>query len=166
MKFERDFITGTLVNFYATCKREAWLFSRKIHPYQDDENVMMGRALAKLKEESLDDFPFSNLHFDKISRERGSYIVTEYKKSLRNIEGAKRQLQFYLWQLKRAFNLRKINGRVISKKRVIFVSGDERSMREIENILDEMVEFLNQESPPAPKKIIFCKKCAYRDYCF
>lgn len=82
MKFSQEQITGTLVNYYATCKKEAWLYSRKIHARQDDENMLIGKALADLKE-NLHDFVYSSLKFDKISKQKGHYQITEYKKSLK-----------------------------------------------------------------------------------
>ena len=85
MSFPKEQISGTLVNYYATCKREAWLYSRKIHARQDDENMLIGKSLSELKE-NLDDFPYSNLQFDKISKQKGHYEITEYKKTLKNME--------------------------------------------------------------------------------
>ena len=82
--FSKDQITGTLVNYYFTCKREAWLYAHQIHADQEDENVLMGKALADIKESDLQDFAFSNLKFDKLSKQRGHYLITEYKKSLKN----------------------------------------------------------------------------------
>lgn len=72
--FSKDQITGTLVNYYVTCKREAWLYAHHIHA----ENVLMGKALADIKESDLQDFAFSNLKFDKLSKQRGHYLITEY----------------------------------------------------------------------------------------
>ena len=69
MIFSKDEISGTLVNYYSTCKREAWLYSRKIHARQDDENVLMGKTLAEIKE-NLHDFPYSNLKFDKVAKQK------------------------------------------------------------------------------------------------
>jgi len=48
--FSKDQITGTLVNYYVTCKREAWLYAHQIHADQEDENVLMGKALADIKD--------------------------------------------------------------------------------------------------------------------
>ena len=76
--FSKDQITGTLVNYYVTCKREAWLYAHQIHADQEDENVLMGKALADIKESDLQDFAFSNLKFDKLSKQRGHYLITEY----------------------------------------------------------------------------------------
>jgi len=164
--FDNDLITGTLIHYYATCKREAWLFSRKISADQWDENILMGKALAEIKEEQLHNFPFSNLKFDKIGKHRGHYMVTEYKKSMSNPEGAKMQLLFYMWQLKTSLKLKVINGKVISGKKVIFVEGSPENMRMIEEFMNEVSIFLSQSTPPPFKEINFCKGCGYRDYCY
>jgi CRISPR-associated exonuclease Cas4 len=163
--FDNDLITGTLIHYYATCKREAWLYSRKIHADQYDENILMGKALAEIKEEQLNDFPFSNLKFDKIGKQRGHYMVTEYKKSMSNKEGAKMQLLFYMWQLKTSLKLKEINGMVVSGRTKISVRGDEENMRLIEDLIAEVSEFLSQPKPPPFVEIKFCKGCGYRDYC-
>lgn len=76
--FSKDQITGTLVNYYVTCKREAWLYAHQIHADQEDENVLMGKALADIKEQDLQEFAFGNLKFDKLSKQRGHYLITEY----------------------------------------------------------------------------------------
>ena len=165
MSFDKELITGTLIHYYATCKREAWLFSRKISADQWDENILMGKALAEIKEEQLHDFPFSNLKFDKIGKSRGHYMVTEYKKSMSNPNGAKMQLLFYMWQLKTSLKLKEINGKVVSGRTVIAVSGNDENMKIIENLITEVSEFISQPNPPPFKKIKFCKGCGYRDYC-
>lgn len=166
MNFDNDLITGTLIHYYATCKREAWLYSRKISADQWDENILMGKALAEIKEEQLHDFPFSNLKFDKIGKHRGHYMVTEYKKSMSNPEGAKMQLLFYMWQLKTSLKLKEINGMVVSGRTKISVRGDESHMTQIEDLITEVQEFISNPNPPPVKKIKFCKGCGYRDYCF
>lgn len=165
MTFTPDLITGTHIHYYTTCKREAWLYSRKISANQEDDNIAMGKALAEIKEEQLHQFPFSNLKFDKVGKERGHYLVTEYKKSMSNPEGAKMQLLFYMWQLKTAFKLKEINGKVISGRTVIFVEGSEVNMAMMEALIDEVSVFLSTPTPPPFKEIMFCKGCGYRDYC-
>ena len=163
--FDRELLNGTLIHYYATCKREAWLYSRRIHADQWDENILMGKALAEIKEEQLQDFPFSNLKFDKIGKQRGHYLVTEYKKSMRNPEGAKMQLLFYMWQLKTSLKLKEINGKVISGRTVIYVEGSDENMGKIGQYVDEVSAFLGTVMPPPFIEIKFCKSCGYRDYC-
>ncbi len=165
MTFNPELITGTLIHYYTTCKREAWLYSRRIHADQWDENILMGKALAEIKEDNLHNFPFSNLQFDKIGKQRGHYMVTEYKKSMSNPEGAKMQLLFYMWQLKTSLKLKEINGKVISGRSVIFVRGDSANMELMESLIEEIIEFLERPTPPPFEKIKFCGGCGYRDYC-
>lgn len=166
MIFDRDLLNGTLVHYYATCPREAWLYSRRIHADQWDENILMGKALAEIKEENLHTFPFSHLKFDKIGKERGHYLVTEYKKSMSNPEGAKMQLLFYMYQLKTSLKLKVINGKVISGRKVIFVEGNEENMSKMKGLIREISHFLEKPAPPSFREIIFCKRCGYRDYCY
>ena len=149
-------INGTLIHYYVTCKREAWLYSRKISPTQDDENIAMGKALADLKDE--DKFPFSHLHFDKISKERGHIVVTEYKKSLKNKLGAEMQLLFYIYLLKNSLKLKKVIGKVICKKTVILVDDSDENFQKIEKIIQELEELIKQEKPPKFAKIKLCDK--------
>lgn len=164
--FDPTLITGTLINYYSTCKREAWLYSRKISANQWDENILMGKALAEIKEDQLQQFPFSNLKFDKIGKQRGHYLVTEYKKSMKNPDAAKMQLLFYMYQLKTSLKLKEINGKVISGKKVVYVPGNEENMVKIEELMVEVCEFLNLPKAPPFEENCFCKNCGYRDYCF
>ena len=158
-------VSGTLINYYTTCKREAWLYSRKIYADQWDENILMGKALADIKEEQLQQFPFSNLKFDKIGKQRGHYLVTEYKKTMKNPKAAKMQLLFYMYLLKTSLKLKEINGKVISGKKVHFIEGNEQNMQKIESLIQEISKFLNTPKPTPFEKNRFCKKCGYRSYC-
>lgn len=163
--FQKSQITGTLVNYYFTCKREAWLYAHKIHANQDDENVLMGKAISEIKETKIEDFPFSNLHFDKLSRQRGHYMITEYKKSLKNPNAAKMQLLFYMFILKEALNLKVVQGRVVCGKRALLVEGVEENFSLMKASTKEIVELVSEpKSPPFVYRKI-CDKCAYRDYC-
>ncbi len=163
--YDTALVTGTLIHYYTTCKREAWLYSLKIVANQWDENILMGKALADIKEEQLQQFPFSNLKFDKIGKQRGHYLVTEYKKSMKNPDAAKMQLLFYMYQLKTSLKLKEINGKVISGKKVIFVEGSEENFAKVESLIEEICLFLSDDKPPQFQENRFCKSCGYRDYC-
>ena len=163
--FCKDQITGTLVNYYITCKREAWLYAHNIHANQEDENMLMGKALADIKENGLQAFAFSNLKFDKLSKQRGHYLITEYKKSLKNPEAGKMQLLFYIYLLKIGLNLKEVKGKLISGKTVIAIEDSAENFTKIETILNDIVTLVNEPKPPkfSPQKI--CESYAYRDYC-
>jgi len=126
----------------------------------------MGKALADIKEDQLQQFPFSHLKFDKIGKQRGHYLITEYKKSMKNPDAAKMQLLFYMYQLKTSLKLKEINGKVISGKKVVYVAGSEENMAKIEALIVEVCDFLNSPKPPSFEENRFCEKCGYRDYCF
>ena len=165
--FDRDLIGGVLVQYFVTCKREAWLYAHKILANQDDENILMGRVLAEMKDEKeLHQFAFSNLKFDKISKQKGHYLVTEYKKSLSNVEGAKMQLLFYIYLLKKNLKLKEVKGKIISGKKVIAVDDTPQNIKHLEQILDEIVELVSTPTPPKAEYRAICNGCAYRDYCF
>ena len=163
--FCKDQITGTLVNYYITCKREAWLYAHNIHANQEDENMLMGKALADIKENGLQEFAFSNLKFDKLSKQRGHYLITEYKKSLKNPEAGKMQLLFYIYLLKTGLNLKEVKGKLISGKTVIAIEDNAENFTKIETILNGITAIVNEPKPPkfSPQKI--CENCAYCDYC-
>lgn len=163
--FSKDQITGTLVNYYVTCKREAWLYAHQIHADQEDENVLMGKALADIKESDLQDFAFSNLKFDKLSKQRGHYLITEYKKSLKNELAGKMQLLFYIYLLKTGLNLKEVKGKLISGKKVILVEDTSKNFALVEKILSEISALANLEKPPKFTQSKFCQNCAYHDYC-
>lgn len=146
--FSKDQITGTLVNYYVTCKREAWLYAHQIHADQEDENVLMGKALADIKESDLQDFAFSNLKFDKLSKQRGHYLITEYKKSLKNELAGKMQLLFYIYLLKTGLNLKEVKGKLISGKKVILVEDSSENFALVEQILSGISALANLEKPP------------------
>ena len=163
--FSKDQITGTLVNYYVTCKREAWLYAHQIHADQEDENVLMGKALADIKESDWQDCAFSNLKFDKLSKQRGHYLVTEYKKSLKNELAGKMQLLFYIYLLKTGLNLKEVKGKLISGKKVILVDDTSENFALVEQILSEISVLANLEQPPKFTQGKFCQNCAYHDYC-
>ena len=163
--FCKDQITGTLVNYYITCKREAWLYGHNIHANQEDENMLMGKALADIKENGLQDFVFSNLKFDKLSKQRGHYLITEYKKSLKNPEAGKMQLLFYIYLLKIGLNLKEVKGKLIIGKTVIAIEDSAENFTKIETILNDIAALVNELKPPKFSLQNICESCAYRDYC-
>ena len=153
--FPPDLITGTLVNYYATCLREAWLYAHHIHADQSDENVLMGKTLAELKESRLQDFPFSHLKFDRIEKKRGHYQITEHKKTLKNPEAAKMQLLFYMYVLKTGLKLKAISGKVVSKKKAFSVEGTQSNFELMEATLEAICHLVNTpETPPFTYKKI------------
>lgn len=166
MIFLEEQINGSLVNAYIVCKRQAWLYAHQVHGDQNNEYLLMGKALAQAQEnKKLHEYPFGNLVFDKLSKERGHYVVTEYKKSLKNVSAGEMQLLFYIYCLKQGLNLKEVKGRLVSGKKIIPVDDSEENFKKMEQIIKEIIELVSQEKPPKFVPIRYCKTCAYQDYC-
>lgn len=166
MIFSEEQINGSLVNAYIVCKRQAWLYAHQVHGDQENECLLMGKALALAQEnKNLHEYPFGNLVFDKLSKERGHYLVTEYKKSLKNVSAGETQLLFYIYCLKKGLNLKEVKGRLISGKKIIPVDDSEENFKKMEQIIKEIIELVSQEKPPKFVPIRYCKTCSYQDYC-
>ena len=166
MIFLEEQINGSLVNAYIVCKRQAWLYAHQVHGDQENECLLMGKALALAQEnKNLHEYPFGNLVFDKLSKERGHYVVTEYKKSLKNVSAGEMQLLFYIYCLKKGLNLKEVKGKLVCGKKTIPVDDSEENFKKMEQIIKEIIELVSQEKPPKFVPIRYCKTCAYQDYC-
>ena len=166
MIFSEEQINGSLVNAYIVCKRQAWLYAHQVHGDQNNEYLLMGKALALAQEnKNLHEYPFGNLVFDKLSKESGHYLVTEYKKSLKNVSAGEMQLLFYIYCLKKGLNLKEVKGKLVCGKKTIPVDDSEENFKKMEQIIKEIIELVSQEKPPKFVPIRYCKTCSYQDYC-
>ncbi len=154
-----------MVQYYFTCPRELWFFSRGI-AFEEDENILIGRLIhdeafqREWKEVLLDD-----VRLDVVMKEENLTVV-EIKKSSRLKEPSKWQLKYYLYLLKKAG---------IEAKGI--VSYPEEGTREevelteddvlkLEEALRGIEEIVSLQSPPPPVKKPYCKRCSYRDFCW
>jgi CRISPR-associated exonuclease Cas4 len=157
-----DIITGTLIHYFFTCKRESWLYGHKIYPDEENENVALGRA----EHQNRDFGVFSYIKFDKIDKINGYYRILEYKKTLKNKNGPKWQLIFYMYLLQKNYSLKKIDGFLISKSTKIHVIPSEEDYQTLEKAIISIKELLKNPTAPQVIEKPICKKCAYFDYCF
>lgn len=166
LDYEIDELSGTVVNYYFTCKREAWLYHHKIHPDNWDDNIIVGRALADSESKKHKNV-FDYLHFDKIKNKNGHFEVTEFKKSLKNSLSAEKQLLFYIYLLHKAIpKLKIVTGYIQSGKKRHKIEVSDDILKSFSLELYELFLVVKSEHPEKEifKKI--CKKCAYYDYCF
>lgn len=160
-------ITGTLIWYYYICKREVWLMARQITPFQEHPFIELGRLIS---EESFSrekkDIRLDNIAIDLIQKDDGQVVVGEIKKSSRFMDSARMQLAFYLMKLRE-------NG-VSAKGELIFPKEKKREevilTHELEDRLNkackEITEIVEQELPPPPVKIGYCKNCGYKEMCW
>jgi len=160
-------VNGTLVWYYTICRREVWLISHGITPDQDDSNMDIGRFIheesyAREKKE----ISIGNVKFDILSEKDGYMMIGEIKKSSKYIESAKMQLAYYLLELKRSG----IDGIGVlmfpkEKRREVVELTNELATK-LAEIEKEILKICYEEEPEKPKKINFCRNCAYSEFCW
>lgn len=160
-------VTGTLIWYYFICKREVWLMIHQITADQDDENLDLGRFINEHRyQRSRKEFSIGHIVVDRVRKENGELIIGEVKKSSRFLESARYQLLYYLDTLRQMG--------IEAQGELLFP--EERRREEVrwtleaKEKLDEVVVDIRRIArlpvPPPPKKIAFCRKCAYREYCW
>lgn len=160
-------VNGTLVWYYTICIREVWLMSHGISPNQDDSNIDLGRFIHEDSySRDKKEISIGNVKFDILSEKDGYMMIGEVKKSSKYIESAKMQLAYYLLELKR----NGIDGIGVlmfpkEKKREEVILTDEL-IEELESIEKQILRICYESAPQEPKKINFCKNCAYAEFCW
>ncbi len=161
-------ITGTLIWYYYICKREVWLMSHEITPFQDNAFLEIGRILSNetYEREKIKEIKVDNIKVDMIRMKNGKIIVAEVKKSSRFEKAAKMQLLFYLYKMKKiGFN---VEGELLfpkEKKRVPLILTKENEI-EIKKAIEEINLIIKNIKSPKLVKNRFCKKCAYFEFCW
>ncbi len=160
-------VTGTLVWYYYICKREVWLMSRHIVPDQEDDNILIGRFLQEFSyRRSKKEVCLENVKLDLIKRGKGSIVVGEVKKSSRYLKSAKMQLAYYLLRLKEKGILAEGELLIPEERKKENVRLCLELEKEIYDTVIAIKNIISNEKPPEPKKIGYCRNCAYRDFCW
>lgn len=141
--------------------------AHNIVPDQDDINIDIGRFIhensyrRKKKELSI-----GNVKVDVLSKKNGYLMLGEIKKSSKYLKSAKMQLAYYLLKLKR-HGLEGTGVLMIPRERKrIEVKLDRKLIRELESLENNILKICNASQPEVPKKINFCKKCGYNEFCW
>lgn len=164
---EQTSITGTLVLYYYICPREVWLMARNLVPDQDDSNIDMGRFIQEnTYERDKKEISLGTIKLDILRNEKGQVIIGEVKKSSKFEKSATMQLAFYLYELKKAGVEAAGELMFPKEKKKVRVELDEQHIIEIEKAKKEILKIIYKESPPEPKKIQFCRNCAYAEFCW
>jgi CRISPR-associated exonuclease Cas4 len=158
-------ITGTLVWYYFICKREVWLMSRGITPDEDFSFLEVGRAIHEVYyERMLKEVSLEGMKLDLVKY--GEMLVCEVKTSSKFLQAAKFQLLYYLYRLEKIGLKMCGEIRIPKERKRIKVYLNEEDKNLLLKALKEIKEIANLEKPPAPEKTPFCKKCAYKDFCW
>lgn len=156
---------GIKVNYYYVCKRKLWLFDKGITMENKNDRVMQGKVIhensypsIKTKEILIDDI----LKVDILDND----YVKEIKISSRMPKPGKMQLMYYLFYLKQLGIEKKGMLNYVKEKKTETVELTAEKEEEIKNTLIDIKKILAQKIPPKLKKLPYCRKCAYFEFCF
>ncbi|MGC8593817.1 MAG: CRISPR-associated protein Cas4 [Nitrososphaeria archaeon] len=154
-------ITGTLVWYYFICQREVWLMGRELTPDEDDEILKIGRAIHSVYYRDMKD----EVQLDgiKVDRIRGR-VIYEIKTSSKYLEATKFQLLYYIYRFRDEGV--DVEGEILIPKEGKRIKVDKADISKLETVLQKISEIVRMEKPPLPQKIPFCRKCAYRNFCW
>lgn len=160
-------VTGSIVQSFIMCPRQAWLSARQICPDEDNTNLALGRLISQetYKREKKE-IRLGHLCLDLVKRGDRQLIVGEVKKSSRAREAARMQLAFYLYEL--AEMGLEAEGELLfpeEKRKESLVMSDELILQ-VQELKEKIIELIAREKPPPLERISACKKCAYAELCW
>jgi CRISPR-associated exonuclease Cas4 len=164
-------ITGVMIQYYFTCKRELWFFSKQINFDFDNEDMLIGKIIHELFYENTKSFSNfiidDTISLDLLKTKDDVVLVYEIKKSSKLKEPPKYQLYYYLYYLKNKFG---INAKGVlvypkEKKREILTL-NEYIEKELEKAIKEIPKIVKLEKPPNAIYKKYCKKCSYYEFCW
>ncbi|WP_184664841.1 CRISPR-associated protein Cas4 [Texcoconibacillus texcoconensis] len=160
-------VTGTDIWYYFICKREAWLMMRKIAPDNEDENMEIGRFIHEYtKKRGKKEVDVGHIKVDRLKKIKDEYVVQEIKKSAKFRESARYQLLYYLDTLRQMGIKAKGELTYSEEKKREEVVLTENAKKKLDETIDSIRKLAKQTTPPSPKKIKFCRQCAYKEYCW
>jgi len=162
-------LTGTLLWYWAICKREAWLMAHEINPDEDNPYLELGRFLSQrtYPRTHRRELVLPGMKIDLLETgNKGKVIVAEVKKSSRFLDAARLQLLFYLQRLEEQGIAAQGELRIPREKKRISVELDEISRQRLQKAIAELQILVEQPVPPPAVRVPFCRRCAYRDFCW
>ena len=160
-------VSGTLMWYYFVCKREVWLMSREVTPFEEDDLLEIGRLIHedsyKREKKEVDLF---SMKIDVLRKTNGRLLIGEMKKSSSYLMPARMQLLFYLYRLKEMGISAEGELLVPKERKKEKVILSEEAEEKVKNAISDIQKIIALETPPPAVKTHFCNKCAYKDFCF
>lgn len=162
---KKENITGVMVQYYVTCKRELWLYINQINMNYNNEDISIGKLIhEKSYSREKKEIRVDNMLFDFVKK-GDDLTIFEMKKSSRLTIGAKYQLYFYLYNM-RLFNPN-VKGVLVypkeRKKEEIVLTNE--IIKEMEDIFNGILEIATFEKPPVAENKSYCKRCSFYELC-
>lgn len=142
--------------------------SRDITPDEEDPLLDLGRAVheTSYKEIKKKEIVLEGIKIDIIKEREDKKVVCEVKSSSRYIKASLMQLCYYIYRLEE-MGIDAIGELVIPKeKKRIVVRLDESNREQLLSQLSIISQIVTMDKPPQPVFIPFCRRCAYRYFCW
>lgn len=160
-------VTGTDIWYYFICKRECWLMIHRIAPDEEDDNLEIGRFIHEYRYgRGRKELEADHIKMDRIRKVNGELVVQEIKKSSKFRTSARYQLLYYLYTLNQMGIKARGELSFPEERANEEVRLTPAAIKELEDAIADIRTIARQPVPPSPKKIHFCNKCAYREYCW
>ncbi len=162
-------IKGTDVNYYFICRRRAWMSIHSFYVIDKNPFVQHGNFLRDKKRNTgynsvrIGQNEIDNLEIDK----NGNYIVHEYKRGRKPLEGDIFQILHYM-------NLLELNGyktgdgvlHLLGSKKVVAVHKTEELLGRLLSTYED-IQLLKKSEIPPPERNYFCNHgCSYTYFCW
>lgn len=165
--YDKAKITGSILQAYIICPRQAWLMTRNISGNQYNEFIAIGRLLSEeTYKRDKKEIRIGENKIDVLREKNGSVTLIETKKSSRMIRASQIQMLYYLYNIRDKVRTIKGEIRIPKEKKVISVELTDESVNEIDEIVSDISSLLLKEDVPQRVWIKFCRNCSYFDFCW
>ena len=139
----------------------------ELGPDQENPFLEIGRLLQKdTYAREKKEIVAGNMKIDSLRKRNGEVVVGEIKKSSRFLKPATMQLAFYLYRLRKVGVDVKGELLIPKEKKRISVELTADIENELKDVFHQIKEIMIRDNPPEPVKNKYCKKCAYREFCW
>ncbi len=160
-------ITGSLIEAYIFCPRQAWLMVRELSGNQYNEFLQIGRLISeesfKREKKEIDT---KSGKIDIVKKENGELILIEVKKSSKFIEPARMQLLYYIFKMKHKGYSVKGEIHIPRQKKIIKIELTNQEEKKLEKTIQELKETIYKNLPPVVEKTGKCNNCSYNEFCW
>lgn len=141
--------------------------ARHLTPDEDNPNIDLGRFIGEnTYKRDKKEISVGHIKMDIIRQEKDRLVISEVKKSSKFEKSAKMQLAFYLLELKEK-GIDAVGELMFPKeKKKTRVELTDDLIAELEKTKKDILRIVYQDMPNPPKKISFCRNCAYAEFCW
>lgn len=95
-------------------------------------------------------------------------LFVKFKKSGSNLKGTIMQVAYYMYYVSKFLNAKVPEAviNIVPERRIIKIKPSEELFSKVEETIREVREIVSSEKVPEPVKKSYCRKCAYKNFCW